>query len=309
MEHVEILALVPVEVDHGLIALIPHLAAEVPLDVRQGSGIHIPGPGGVGGNFPVQHNGHIQLGIPQNFQHELDFLVGFLDAQCLREEVGTDPQAGFLGVFQIGFGVLVLHQLAAFIAPVAQADDGKIDAGLLYPLPVDVTLKGGNVHAGVAFYILQQQVIVAVVLEVKPVIGVPVRRNGGVFRLCFRNGRLQIGFQRRPGDIFSVLLVQQCLRVLFRQRFVWEIVPAHQQDRAQQQGRQSCDDSQNPFRAKAGPFSGGVRRKLRQTGIQVFGLFQLFRNLQRFHGTCPPFVRNFDLVYHIFLRSPSGKFS
>ena len=323
----------PVEIDHGLIALIPYLAAEMPLDICQGSGVHLPGSGGICGDLPVQHDGHIQFGIPQNFQHKLNLLVGFLDIQRLGEEVGTNFQARFLGILQIGFGVLILHQLAAFVAPVAQTDDGKIDAGLLHLFPVDVALESGNIHAGVALHILQQQVVVAVILEVKPVIRIPLRGNGGVFRFRFRHGGLQIGFQRGPGELFRLLLVQQSLRILFRQRRIREIVPAHQQNHAQQDCCRGSDDSQNPLRAKTPGFAGrggkffrdGVRNNLciddHRSGFRDgffcrfrfpgngsvgFGVVQFCQNIHNAHGL-RLLLRTFDSVYHIFPASPSGE--
>ena len=144
----------PVEIHHGLEAHFFHLSAEVELNVRQGAGVHVLCPGILDGNLPVQHDGHVQVYVRQHIQNELNFLVGFLDIQGLGEEVGADFQARFLCFLQILLRVLILHQLAAAVAPVAQPDDGKLDAGFFHSLPVDLPLMGRYIHAGVAGDIL-----------------------------------------------------------------------------------------------------------------------------------------------------------
>ena len=109
----------PVEVDHGLIAKPLHFFAEVQLDVRQRPGVHVGRPGVAGGNLPVQNDGHVQPVVPQNVQHVFDLLVGFVHAQRLREEVCTDGKPRLRRPREILLRVLVLHQLAAAVAPVA----------------------------------------------------------------------------------------------------------------------------------------------------------------------------------------------
>ena len=109
----------PVEVDHGLIAQALHFFAEVQLDVRQRPGVHVGRPGVAGGNFPVQNDGHVQPVVPQNAQHILDLLVGFVHAQRLREEVCADGKPRFRRPREILLGVLVLHQLAAAVAAIS----------------------------------------------------------------------------------------------------------------------------------------------------------------------------------------------
>ena len=201
----------PVEIDHGLIALFLHDLDEVQLDVRQGSRVHACGPGVGGRNLPVQDNGHIQMVLSQNFQHEVDFLIGLRNGKGLGEEVGPQLEPCVGGTPEILFHIFVLHQLAGAVAPIAQADHGKVDAGALHGLPVDGSLVGGDVHPGVAGQVLQEQVVVPVKLEAVAVIGVGVRGNGGVFLRLLRGlqnglryGKLHLGVD--VGQVFRVLI-------------------------------------------------------------------------------------------------------
>ena len=109
----------PVEIDHGLIAQALHFFAEVQLDVRQGSRVHVGRPGVAGGNFPVQNDGHVQPVVPQNAQHILNLLIGLVHAQRLRKEVRADGKPRFRRAREILLGVLVLHQLAAAVAAIS----------------------------------------------------------------------------------------------------------------------------------------------------------------------------------------------
>ena len=147
-----------------------------------------------------------------------------------------------------------------------------------------------------------------VVLKIELVVGIPVGGNGGIFRLCFGNGRFQIFLQRRPGKLYIfllLLLVQQDFRI-FRFRLLGEIGTAHEKNRGQQGCCRRSDDAENPFRTK--PFLFGMCGQgfFRRRIYGKWGLFQLLRNLQGFHGP-RLLLRTFDSVYHIFFFSPSGE--
>ena len=242
------------------------------LDVRQRSGVHFGGPGRGGGDLPVQDDGHVQIVLAQNLQHEPDLFVGFLDVQRLGEEVSAYLQACILGAFQIFDSVGIFHQLAAFVTPVAQADNGEFDAGGLDGVPVNIALIGGNVHTGVAFHILQQQVVFPVVLEIVAVIGIPVRRDGGIFRFGLGDGRLQNGllyFLRCP---YRGMAFRQCLRVFVSA----EIRHTQHDHHNQQHGGKGGNDAHDPFRPDPGTLAKGGDHLIR------FGIGLLHKNRRLF---------------------------
>ena len=177
----------------------------------QGLGVHIVGPGSFHPHpLPVQDDGHGQFRVPQDLHKEEYLVVHLVNGGGLGEEVGPDLQAGLPGLLQIPAGIVVLHHVACLsVTPVAQADHGKADAGGLHLLPVDEPLKGGHVNAGIAVLLGAEQVIVAVELEIPPVVGILFRRDGG--HLGFLRG----GLFRRLLLLLLPLLLQQRLRVCY----------------------------------------------------------------------------------------------
>ena len=132
--------------------------------------------------------------------------------------------------------------MLAAVAPVAQPDHRKLDTGVFHCRPVDLPLMGGYVHAGAAVHILQKQIIMAVVLEIIAVIGVPVRRNRGIFRLRLGNSRFQDGLLHRLR--LPDMLNLGCFRVLIPEH----IGQAGNQHHSQQHRRQQRHNSHHKFR-------------------------------------------------------------
>ena len=131
----------------------------------------------------------------------------------LGEEVGTDgdPRSG--GARQVLLDVFVLHQSALGApAPVAQPEHGKIHAGGLHLVPVDVVLEGGYVHAHIALLLQAIEVVLLVVLKIVLVKGVGLGRDGGFlgdFGFLLRHN----GIILKQGFLLQTDAVEESVRV------------------------------------------------------------------------------------------------
>ena len=133
-----------------------------------------PGSHAVGIGLPVEDQGVGDVVVGQGVHGVDGLLRPLLIVEGLGEEV--DPHLDV--VVQTALEVLVEggvhHQLAGAVAPVAQAEDGKVHPGVLHRGPVDVPLVLGHVDtdaAGVVCVVIDQEAVL-VVGEGRGVVGV-----------------------------------------------------------------------------------------------------------------------------------------
>ena len=104
--------------------------------------------GGTGG-LAVKVDGVIEAAAVQDIPAALRLFPGFVLIDGLTEEVDAHLQTRVPGVGKMLLKQGILHQRAAAIAAVPDADDDKIHARLLDLLPVDLRLIFGHINAEV----------------------------------------------------------------------------------------------------------------------------------------------------------------
>ena len=136
-----------IEVDHGLMAVLLDDLAEGFGAFRQGLPVHGAGAGVTADPLPVVDHGQVQAFALEEIQAPSGLLGGLLRGDGLGVEVDAHVEACGLGAGQIFPGAVVGLDPAHAVAPVADADEGKVEACGADLLPIDLALVLADVDA------------------------------------------------------------------------------------------------------------------------------------------------------------------